>query len=61
MPKLVLKLVNLNVDYNFTLVEMGVNFVTFVIELELLSFLVLMSLGVPRGNHKGKNNLLLIF
>jgi hypothetical protein len=57
------RLVNLNVDYNSTFVEMGVNFVVLVSELESLNFFILMSLRVPMGNlnHKGKNNLLLVF
>ncbi len=56
------KLVNLNVDYNFALVEMGINFVALVNELESPNFLILMSLKIPRGNlnQKGKNNLLLV-
>ncbi len=46
------KLLNLNVDYNFALVEMGVNLVALVSELELTSFLVLMFLRVSQGECK---------
>jgi hypothetical protein len=54
---------NLNVDYNFKLAKMGVNFVALVTELGSPSFPIFMSLRVPRGNlnHKGGNNLLLVF
>jgi hypothetical protein len=39
-------LLNLDVDYNFASVEMGVNLVALVSELKSFSFLVLMSLMV---------------
>ncbi len=54
--KIGFRLVNLNVDYNSTLEKMGVNFVALVSELESPSFLILMSLIIPKGNlnHKGK-------
>ncbi len=57
------RLMNLNVDYNFKLAKMGVNFVALVTELGSPSFPIFMSLRVPRGNlnHKGGNNLLLVF
>ncbi len=50
------RLVNLNVDFNSTLAEVGVNFVALVSELKSPSFLISMSLRIPRGNlnHKGK-------
>jgi hypothetical protein len=37
---------NLNVDYNFALAEMGVNLVVLTNELESYSFLIFMSLEV---------------
>jgi hypothetical protein len=40
------KLVNLYLEYNFALVEVGVNLVALANELYLLSFIVLMSLRV---------------
>jgi hypothetical protein len=40
------KLVNLYVDYNFTLEEMGVNLVALASELELPNFSILMPLKV---------------
>jgi hypothetical protein len=46
------KLMNLDVNYNFTLVEMGVNLVTLASELESPSFLLLMFLKVSQGEPK---------
>ncbi len=46
------KLMNIDVDYNFALVEMGVNLVVLTYELKSLSFLLLMSLKVSRGEPK---------
>ncbi len=43
---------NLNVEYNFTLVKMGVNLATLANELELYNFLVLTSLKVSQGEQK---------
>jgi hypothetical protein len=46
------KLMNLDVDYNFVLVEMGVNLVILISELKSPSFLVLMSWGISQGEPK---------
>ncbi len=45
---------NLYVDYNSTLVEMGMNLIVLASELESPSFLVLMSLKVPYGEPKSQ-------
>jgi hypothetical protein len=42
------KLVNLNGDYNFMLVKVRINLVVLVKELELLSFMILMSLKISQ-------------
>jgi hypothetical protein len=52
MSKCGSKLMNLDVNYNFTLVEMGMNLVVLANELESPSFLLLMSLRVSQGKHK---------
>jgi len=44
--------VNLNVDYDYALVFIGVNLVALVSELELFSFFILMSLRVYQGEPK---------
>jgi hypothetical protein len=46
------KLVNLDVEYNFTLGKMRVNLVVLANELKLSNFLVLMSLKVSQGEPK---------
>ncbi len=46
------KLVNLNVDYNFTLVEMGLNLIVLASELKSLDFLILMYLKTSQGELK---------
>jgi len=46
------KLVNLNVDYNFTLVEMGMNLIVLASELKSLNFLILRSLRSSQGELK---------
>jgi hypothetical protein len=46
------KLVDLDVEYNFTLAKMGVKLVALANELKLSSFLVLMSLKVSQGEPK---------
>jgi hypothetical protein len=46
------KLVNLDVDYNFALIEMGVNLVALVNELKLFNFFVLMYMKVSWGELK---------
>jgi hypothetical protein len=57
------KLLNLDVDYNFALVEMGVNLVALASELKSFSFLVLMSLIISSGEPKpeGAKQPLLVF
>jgi hypothetical protein len=44
--------VNLDVDYNFALVEMGVNLVLLANELKSTNFLLLMCLKVSQGEPK---------
>jgi hypothetical protein len=53
------KLVNLDADYNFTLLEMGINLVALANELKSPNFLILMPLKVYKGNlsHKGQGTL----
>ncbi len=46
------KLINLNVNYNFTLVKVGVNLVVLANELKSLSFFVLISLKASQGEPK---------
>ncbi len=46
------KLMNLNIDYNFALIEMGVTLVVLASELELFSFMVLMVFRVSLGESK---------
>jgi hypothetical protein len=46
------KLVNLDVNYNFTLVKMGMNLIVLANELESPSFLLLMSLRISQGKPK---------
>jgi hypothetical protein len=46
------KLMNLNVDYNYALVFMGMNLVVLASELELSSFLIVMSSRISQGEPK---------
>ncbi len=46
------KLMNLDADYNFVLVEMGVNLVLLINELKSPSMFVLMSLKISQGEPK---------
>jgi len=46
------KLVNLNADYDFALVEMGVNLVALTNELKLLIFFLLVFLKISQGKLK---------
>ncbi len=43
---------NLDVDYNYALAQVGINLVVLVSEIESFSFLVLMSLKVSHGESK---------
>jgi len=46
------KLINLNVNYNSTLVKVGINLVALTNELKSFNFLVFMSLKVSQGKPK---------
>jgi hypothetical protein len=46
------KIINLNVNYNSTLIKVGINLVALTNELKSFNFLVLMSLKVSRGKPK---------